>query len=220
FVDVLNVLVALFHRLLQIVQRTVGCASAGVELGENVIVAGPVFRRGELGLKSAPRGTLENVGIQMKRSGVVDGRLFVFLLGKIRGAAIAEVGSGLATKRDRLVINFDCLGEIAALVGKDSKFVIGRAEIVVGVGMFAIGLDGAFETFLGFLVALHHELADADFVVHRGAARRAFLGGIVEVDRVEEVFIRAQFVATLFEFFGRGPGSGRIGAVHGRRADF
>jgi hypothetical protein len=100
-----------------------------------------------------------------------------------------------------------------------ARLVFNDAEIVIGVGMFAIGFDGAFKTLLAFLVALHHEFADADFVVHRGAARLAFQGCLVEVDRVEEVLIRAQFVAAFFEVFGRCPGSWRIGAVHGRRAD-
>src|ERR1019366_3379320 len=70
FVDVLNVLVALFHRLLQIVQRTVGLARAGVQFGENIIIVGAVFGRRKLGQNSAARGALENVWIKLHRLGI------------------------------------------------------------------------------------------------------------------------------------------------------
>src|ERR1039457_7281115 len=97
------------------------------------------------------------------------------------------------------------------------RLVINDAEIVVRVAMFAIGLNGAFETLLVLIVALHHELADRDLVEHRRAPRRTFQCRLVVVDRVEEVFLRAQFVPALFQLLGRWPGSGWIDAVQRRR---
>src|ERR1035441_6137696 len=85
--------------------------------------------------------------------------------------------------------------------------------------MAMIGPDGAFETLLRFFVALHHELADSDFVEHGRVPRRAFQGGLVVFDRVEEVLIRAQFVSTLFELLGRCSRGGRIDVVERGRAD-
>src|SRR5208282_5116785 len=97
--------------------------------------------------------------------------------------------------------------------------VINDAKIIVSGGMVTIGLDSAFETLLGFLVALHSELAHPDFVEHGRIPRRDFQGGLVEVQRVEIVLILAQFVAAFLEGLGRCSGSGRIGAVQRRRAN-
>src|SRR5271156_4383147 len=97
--------------------------------------------------------------------------------------------------------------------------VIDDAEIVVSVGVSAIGTDSMFKILPGFVIALHHELADADLIKKRRGGGPASQRGLVIIRGVEEIFHRAQIVTPLLQLLGRCRRRGWIHTVQRRRAD-
>src|SRR5271167_2273519 len=159
------------------------------------------------------RASIKNIGIKFQRLGVALDRLVELFFIEIGCAQVAVERTRIVFQRDRLLI----LPDRAAII---TSRVISNPEIVVGVSMVAVRLDGAFETLSRLFIALQLELADPDLIEHRSVLRRAFQGGLVELDGVEKVLVFFQLVATLLEFSGRCSRGWWIDAVQWRRPNF
>ena len=83
--------------------------------------------------------------------------LIELLLGEVSSSQIAEVGSSLIIQFDCAVIFFDGLAVFF-------RYVIDDAQVVAGVGILPVVLDGALEIFLGILVMLQLQFGNPELI--------------------------------------------------------
>src|SRR5438552_17795153 len=107
---------------------------------------------------------LENIGIELHSLIVSSNGFFKLFFGKVRGAEIAVVRSGILPKLDGFLILLDRLPLLFLQVVDD-------AQIVVRVAVLAIQLDGSLKVFTGVLEALHRKLRDSGPVISLGTIR-------------------------------------------------
>src|SRR5207245_6835507 len=93
------------------------------------------------------------------------------------------------------------------------------AQIVVGVRIFSVGLDGVLEIFLGLLVALDQQFRDSHLIKNHGITWLLGKSGTVVIQRIKVILLSPQCIASFLEVFGTGLLRRRLGPVQGRGAD-
>src|SRR5712671_696950 len=88
------------------------------------------------------------------------------------------------------------------------RLVIDDPKIVVCVRVFEIGFDCPLRAFLGFLVALRHQLANSDFIEQGSVAGFALERGLVVSTASRKFFSKRSSSPRLSSSSAEAPGEG------------
>src|SRR5439155_2154090 len=149
---------------------------------------------------------LKDVGVQLKCFVISCDRLLKLLLGKICCPQVAVVRGCVLVQVYRPPVLFDRLPVFFL-------DVIDHAQIVVGVRILSVGLDGVLEIFLGLLVALDQQFGDSHLIENWGIIWLLGKSSTVVIQRIKVILLGPQCVASFLEVFGIGLLRRRLGPV-------